>query len=66
MRLSGLTPDGARQYAQLNDAESVIMIKTEWGAALANLVLDPPPIAPPADDDGDGEGDEDAAADDSA
>ena len=63
VRLGGLTPNGARQYAQLNDAESVIMIETEWGAALANLLLDPPPVAPPPEDE-DGEGDDDADTDD--
>ena len=69
VRLGGLTPDGMRQYAQINDAESVIMIETEWGAAFANLVLDPPPVAPPAEEeDGDeGEGDgEDTDADEDA
>ena len=60
LRLGGLTPDGARQYGQINDAESVIMVETEWGAGLANLVLDPPPVAPPAEEDADGEGDDDA------
>ena len=57
VRLGGQTPDGVRQYAQINDAESVIMIETEWGAALANLVLDPPPTAAPAEEeDTDGHG----------
>ena len=66
VRFGGQTPDGVRQYAQINDAESVIMIETEWGAALANLILDPPPTAAPAeeedgddtDSDGDSEGDD--------
>ena len=69
VRFGGQTPDGVRQYAQINDAESVIMIETEWGAGLANLILDPPPIAAPAEEeDGDeGEGDgEDTDADEDA
>ena len=69
IRLGGQTPDGVRQYAQINDAESVIMIETEWGAALANLVLDPPPTAAPAEeedtDDTDSEGDSEGDDEDS-
>lgn len=64
LRLGAQTPDGARQYAQIQDAESVILVASDWGAGLANLILDPPPIAPPAEDDEDAaEGEDGDAAD---
>ena len=63
VRLGAQTPDGLRRYAQLNEAEAVIKIETAWGDAFANLILDPPPIAPPTDEDAEGE---DAGSDDSA
>jgi len=50
VRLGGQTPDGTRQYAQLDEAEAVIKLETAWGDAFANLILDPPPIAPPPED----------------
>ena len=56
-------PTARRQYAQIQDAESVILVASDWGAGLANLILDPPPIAPPAEDDEDAAEGEDAAAD---
>ena len=56
VRLGGQTPDGARQYAQINDDDPVILIDSGWGDTFANLILDPPPIAASAEDDADSDG----------
>ena len=58
------TPTGLRQYAQLNEAEAVIKLETAWGDAFANLILDPPPIAPPPEEDTDENGEADGEAQD--
>lgn len=57
VRLGAQTPDGLRQYAQVKEDESVILIDSGWGDTFANLILNPP-IAPPAEDDADTESDD--------